>query len=60
MALILVSTPGEDEAPVIEVFKNQGNLNDKVKELNGRAGGLHFSDYAVFVGEVVKNFDQHS
>ena len=53
--LILVYTPATDESPLIECFKNQGALLKKVKELK-----LHYSDYAYFVGDVVKTFEQHS
>ncbi len=53
--LILIYTPGTDEDSIIETFKNQCDLNDKVKKLK-----LHYSDYAIFVGEVVKSFDQKS
>ena len=53
--LILVYAPCTDESPLIETFKNRTALNDKVKELR-----LYYSDYAVFVGEVAKSFDQKS
>ena len=53
--LILVYTPGTDEDPVIETFTNQDDLLQKVKKLK-----LHYSDYAYFVGDVVKTFDQRS
>jgi len=53
--LILIYFIATDDDPLIETFRDRDSLNEKLKKLN-----LHYSDYAIFSGEVVKTFDQKS